>query len=108
MGLFNVPLSGAPICGSIDSTFVDNLPTLDDEQLCIRWYQMGLLLPYAHSTNKLGHRARSPVDWSLSASRFISTYIQQRYQLLAQYYTLIYEVFIHTETFVFHLADRKR
>ena len=93
MGLFGISLSGSPICGTSNSSSVlDNLPSMDEEQLCLRWYQLGLLLPYAHSVNQLGHRPRSPVDWSLSSRNYLATYIQQRYRLLPYYYTLFHQV----------------
>lgn len=92
MGLFGVTLSGAPICGALNSTIIDNLPEVDDEQLCTRWYQLGMLLPFAHSMTKLDHRRRSPVDWSLNAQRTFNVYIQQRYRLLPYFYTLFYQV----------------
>ena len=92
MGLVGIPLAGSPICGSSDSSNSDDVLSLDDEQLCIRWYQMGLLLPLAQSVSKLNQRPRSPVDWSLTTRRFLAGYIQQRYRLLPYYYTLLYQV----------------
>lgn len=91
MGLFGVPMAGAPICGSVDSSDTDT-DLIDAEQLCSRWYQMGLLLPFAHSTSKLNQRLRSPVDWSLNARRIFAGYIQRRYMLLPYFYTLFYQV----------------
>ena len=89
MGLFGVPLSGSPICGTYNSSsFVDGVAELDEEQLCSRWYQMGMMLPFAHSMTKLDHRPRSPVDWSLNTRRVVARYIQQRYKLLPYFYTL--------------------
>ena len=93
MGLFGVTLAGAPICGAVNASSADNgLVQVDEEQLCIRWYQMGLLLPFAHSTTKLNHRLRSPVDWSLNARRILAGYIRERYRLLPYFYTLFYQV----------------
>ena len=92
MGLFGVPLSGAPICGSLDSSSVDNVQSVDDEQLCIRWFQLGLLLPFAQSISKLDQWPRSPVDWSLNLRRIVVNYIRERYRLLPYYYTLHYQV----------------
>lgn len=93
MGLFGVMLSGSPICGVYNSSAViDNLEEVNEEQLCNRWYQMGLLLPFAHSMTRLNNRARSPVDWSLNTQRILAGYIQQRYRLLSYFYTLFYEV----------------
>ena len=93
MGLFGIPLSGSPICGSVNSSsLIDNLPILDEEQLCIRWYQMGLLLPFAQSLSRWNQRPRSPVDWSLSAQKMIANAIQERYRILPYYYTLLYQV----------------
>lgn len=93
MGLFGVPLSGSPICGTYNSSLViDNLSEVKEEQLCIRWYQMGMMLPFAHSMTKLNQRARSPVDWSLNTRRLVAGYIQQRYRLLPYFYSLFYQV----------------
>lgn len=93
MGLFGVTLAGAPICGSLNSSAIyDNLDDLDEEQLCLRWYQLGLLLPFAHSTTKFNQRLRSPVDWSLNSQRILAGYIQHRYRLLPYFYTLFYQV----------------
>merc|ERR550534_2351091 len=86
-----IPLSGSPICGSTNSSFTDDVFSFDDEELCIRWYQMGLLLPLAQSVSKLNQRPRSPVDWSLNTRRFLAGYIQQRYRLLPYFYTLLYQ-----------------
>jgi hypothetical protein len=38
------PFSGTPICGS----FVPNDTHVFDDDLCLRWYQLGLLLPFAY------------------------------------------------------------
>lgn len=92
MGLYGVPLAGAPICGALNTSNVDSQQKTDEEQLCLRWYQLGTLLPYAHSTTKLGHRPRSPVDWSANSRRIIAGYIQRRYRLLSHFYTLFYQV----------------
>jgi alpha-glucosidase (family GH31 glycosyl hydrolase) len=93
MGLFGVPLSGSPICGTYNSSLLtDNLSEVKEEQLCIRWYQMGMMLPFAHSMTKLNQRARSPVDWSLNTRRLVAGYIQQRYRLLPYFYSLFYQV----------------
>ncbi len=93
MGLFGVALSGAPICGSTNGTSaLDNLASLDDEQLCVRWYQMGLLMPLAHSLSRLDQRPRAPVDWSAGGRKIVANAIQLRYRLLAHFYTLLYQV----------------
>jgi len=91
MGLVGIPLSGSPICGSTNSSVSDDVVSFDEEELCIRWYQMGLLLPLAQSVSKLNQRRRSPVDWSLNTRRFLAEYIQQRYMLLPHFYTLLYQ-----------------
>lgn len=92
MGLFGVALSGAPICGSTNGTSaLDNLASLDDEQLCVRWYQMGLLMPLAHSLSRLDQRPRAPVDWSAGGRKIVANAIQLRYRLLAHFYTLLYQ-----------------
>ena len=92
MGLVGIPLSGSPICGSTNSSVSGDVVSFDEEELCIRWYQMGLLLPLAQSVSKLNQRRRSPVDWSLNTRRFLAEYIQQRYMLLPHFYTLLYQV----------------
>ena len=91
MGLFGVPLSGAPICGSTDATLVDNLQSLNDEELCTRWFQLGLLLPFAQSTSRLKQWLRSPVDWSPTLRRIVVNYVEERYRLLPYYYTLLHQ-----------------
>jgi alpha-glucosidase (family GH31 glycosyl hydrolase) len=100
MGLFGVSLSGSPICGTYNSsTATDIFSEVNEEQLCTRWYQMGMMFPFAHSMTKLNHRARSPVDWSLNTRRLVAGYIQQRYRLLSHFYTLFYQV-NHTLEFI--------
>lgn len=91
MGLFGISLAGSPICGAVNSSNAIE-PQVDQEQLCLRWYQLGMLLPLAHSTTKLNHRPRSPVDWSINTQRILAGYIQQRYRLLPYFYTLFYQV----------------
>lgn len=105
MGLYGVLQAGAPICGSTNSSLDDNVLIVDQEQLCTRWYQMGLLLPYAHSMSKLNHALRTPVDWSLNFRRVIAGYIRLRYSLLPYYYTLFYEVISLIVLIIIHCTD---
>ena len=90
MGLFGVSLSGSPICGAYNNSAI--VSAVNEEQMCNRWYQMGMMLPLAHSMTKLDNRARSPVDWSLNTRRIVAGSIQQRYKLLSYFYTLFYQV----------------
>lgn len=89
MGLFGIPLSGTAICGSKNYTS----GYIDEEQLCMRWYQMALFLPLAQSFTALNQRMRGPTDWSDNFARSIGTLIQIRYKLLPYFYTLFYTVF---------------
>ncbi|XP_055610828.1 uncharacterized protein LOC129757580 [Uranotaenia lowii] len=67
---------GSPICGNAG----DNIT----EELCIRWYQFGSLLPlFKVSAN------RTPNRFSKFAARIMASTIRHRYALLEYYNTLL-------------------
>jgi len=72
--LFGIPMVGADICGFGGET---------NEEMCIRWQQLGAFYPYARNHNDLGsHVEQDPAAWSKTAVDIIRSALQLRYGLL--------------------------
>lgn len=79
--------SGTPICGSyLEETNEED----DTDELCFRWFQLGLLLPFARNS----YRTNGPkglLDLKSAYRERIKQNIQERYKYNPYYYTLYYE-----------------
>ena len=80
--LFGIPLVGADICGFIGDT---------NEELCIRWSQLGAFYPFARNHNNKGQRDQYPWSFSETALAAIRNAIRQRYTALRYYYSMMFE-----------------
>nr|CAD7202109.1 unnamed protein product [Timema douglasi] len=81
-GLAGVPLpGGSSICGS-DGNYT--------EELCLRWYSLGVVLPLMRVSSQLP--LRDPLQLSSKADiQSVKTSLLLRYSLLPYYYTLLRE-----------------
>ncbi|KAF9181666.1 hypothetical protein BGZ51_005263 [Haplosporangium sp. Z 767] len=77
-GLFGIPFTGADICG-----FNGNV----NEELCVRWHQLGALYPFARNHNDIKAISQEPYIWT-SSIHAIREAIKIRYSLLPYYYSL--------------------
>ncbi|CAG7817165.1 unnamed protein product [Allacma fusca] len=70
------PFGGTPICGS----YVDNSSLPIEQDLCLRWYQVGLLLPFARNTYGEDNRnfSRGPLDLNILYQKHLIRNIQDR------------------------------
>jgi len=81
--IFGIPLSGADICGFQKDT---------NEELCIRWHQLGSFYPFSRNHNEIGARDQEPFAFSNNLIQYSRSALLNRYSLLPYYYTLFYNV----------------
>ncbi|KAI3415577.1 hypothetical protein GPALN_005181 [Globodera pallida] len=88
--VFGIPHIGADVCGF-------NLNT--NEELCLRWQQLGAFYPFFRNHNSDDAAAQDPTQWQsvANASRVSNLF---RYQLLPHLYTLHFLASMHGGTVV--------
>lgn len=79
--MFGISMVGADICGFRSET---------NEQLCVRWHQLGAFYPFSRNHNSLGMKSQDPGAFSNDAMLAIKTVYLVRYSLLPFLYTLFY------------------
>ncbi|KAF0313613.1 Maltase-glucoamylase, intestinal [Amphibalanus amphitrite] len=91
LGLYGIPQSGYPICGSRNSTSIPTDDTERLETLCLLWYQLLPYLPLAVSHYEAGHLPRNPTQMSSSFKLSVLAQVSQRYVFIPYHYTLLVE-----------------
>ena len=84
-GIFGIPMVGADIGGFAGDC---------DEQLAIRWHQLGAWYPFCRNHNDNTAEDQDPAHWSPDAFEKIKTAIGIRYDLLFMWYTFFYEAHV--------------
>ena len=85
MNLFGFPLIGADICGFLGNT---------NEELCIRWYQVGCYYPFSRNHNGFDSIPQEPWVFGEALINNSRKSIQDKYSILPYYYTQFYKTHI--------------
>jgi len=96
IGIFNYQLFGIPLVGDDLCGFLGN----SDEELCLRWMQLGAFYPFTRNHNDMDKTSHEPYavgEHVLLASR---NAIRQKYSILRYYYTKLFEVSLYGGTLI--------
>lgn len=83
--LLGIPLVGADICGFSEEP---------QEELCVRWTQLGAFYPFARNHNSIGMQPQDPTSFSPLARSAMKQALLLRYSL----FPLLYTLFHHSNT----------
>jgi len=76
-GLYGMPMAGSDICGFGSNT---------TEELCSRWFQLGVLYPFSRDHNTLGATPQEPWAFGPTLLETASINIHFKYAILKHYY----------------------
>lgn len=79
--LFGIPLVGADVCGFYDDA---------QEELCLRWTQLGIFYPLFRNNNAIDSTAQDPSAFSEEFQAVVRRALRVRYELLPFLYTLFH------------------
>ncbi|MBN3305105.1 LYAG glucosidase, partial [Amia calva] len=87
--LLGIPLVGADICGFGGST---------EEELCVRWTQLGAFYPFSRNHNSIDEQAQDPTTFSPLARTAMKEVLLLRYSLFPLLYTLFHHAHLEGRT----------
>lgn len=87
--LLGIPLVGADICGFSEET---------NEELCVRWTQLGAFYPFTRNHNTLDTKAQDPAAFSPLGRSAMKEALLLRYSLFPYLYTLFHYAHVHGHT----------
>ncbi|XP_062874741.1 lysosomal alpha-glucosidase [Trichomycterus rosablanca] len=88
-GLYGVPLVGADVCGFEGDT---------NEELCVRWTQLGAFYPFMRNHNDRPNAPQEPYVFGQEAQAAMRNVIMLRYSLLPFLYTLFHHAHTSAST----------
>ncbi|CAG0887694.1 unnamed protein product [Darwinula stevensoni] len=88
-GLVGIPFAGVPVCGDLETEYLDQVNTLGD--LCTRWNQLATFYPLAVNHYGRDSTPRHPTDFSASVTDRIRIALRQRYRFLPYLYSRFVE-----------------
>lgn len=83
----NLSLSGVVLCGTDIGGFMDNTT----EELLIRWFQLGVFMPFFRNHSSIGLKYQEPWRFGERAETIIKRYIELRYELIRYIYSEVYK-----------------
>ncbi|XP_068177890.1 lysosomal alpha-glucosidase isoform X2 [Antennarius striatus] len=87
--LLGVPLVGADVCGFSEEP---------QEELCVRWTQLGAFYPFTRNHNAIDMQPQDPTAFSPPARAAMQQVLQLRYSLFPLLYTLFHHAHLHGRT----------
>ncbi|XP_053711652.1 lysosomal alpha-glucosidase [Synchiropus splendidus] len=87
--LLGVPLVGADVCGFSEET---------QEELCVRWTQLGVFYPFMRNHNAINMKPQDPTAFSPVARTAMKEALLLRYSLFPLLYTLFHHAHAHGRT----------
>ncbi|XP_074553137.1 lysosomal alpha-glucosidase [Halichoeres trimaculatus] len=87
--LLGIPLVGADICGFSEEP---------QEELCIRWTQLGAFYPFTRNHNAIDMMPQDPTAFSAYAKTAMTQALLLRYSLYPTLYTLFHHAHLHGHT----------
>lgn len=87
--LLGVPLVGADICGFSEQT---------DEELCVRWTQLGAFYPFTRNHNALDSKPQDPTVFSPVARTAMTEALLLKYSLFPLLYSLFHHAHVQGHT----------
>ncbi|ESN92523.1 hypothetical protein HELRODRAFT_186140 [Helobdella robusta] len=79
--MFGIPFVGADVCGFYHDS---------NEELCVRWMQLGSFYPFMRNHNDGDSKDQDPGEWSAAAQQIMKKAVETRYTLLPFMYTQFY------------------
>ncbi|TNN86673.1 Lysosomal alpha-glucosidase [Liparis tanakae] len=87
--LLGIPLVGADICGFSEEP---------QEELCVRWTQLGAFYPFARNHNAIDMKPQDPTAFGPLARTAMKEALLLRYALFPVLYTLFHHAHVHGHT----------